>query len=67
MRKRNLAGLRRDKGLVEQDTLVVVDSRAVVDTRAAEVRTRVEDMLPAEVVVRDKVAVCQTCCCLRFV
>lgn len=57
----------RDKGLVEQDTLVVVDSRAVVDTRAAEVRTRVEDMLPAEVVVRDKVAVCQTYCSLRFV
>ena len=55
MKKRNLAGLQRDKGLVEQDTLVVVDSRVV------EVRTRVEDMLPAEVVVRDKVAVCQTC------
>lgn len=67
MRKRNLAGLPLDKGLVEQDTLVVVDSRAVVDTRAVEVRTRVEDMLPAEVVVQDKVAVCQTCCSLRFV
>ena len=67
MRKRSLAGLPRDKRQLEQDTLVVVDSRAVVDTRAAEVRTRVEDMLPAEVVVRDKVAVCQTCCSLRFV
>ena len=38
-----------------------------MDTRAVEVRIRVEDMLPAEVVVRDKVAVCQTCCSLRFV
>ena len=61
MRKRNLAGLPRHMGLVELDIL------AVVDSRAAEERNRIEDTLPAEVVVRDKVVVSQTCFSLRLV